>query len=134
MNRSMMIALLVGLVLCAVVIEQAEAGGGLRWARLAKLALIAKALKGKKIFLPLPLPLPIPLFKEKHPPPACTFDDYEVMLSINGDILHRLLDQVSPNFPAFGPYCLLHVHHHTKAVIGYGLEQPHYGGHHGGYY
>ncbi|GFR04633.1 uncharacterized protein TNCT_164831 [Trichonephila clavata] len=64
MNRSMMIALLVGLVLCAVVIEQAEAGGGLRWARLAKLALIARALKGKKIFLPLPLPLPIPLFKE----------------------------------------------------------------------
>ncbi|GFY72320.1 uncharacterized protein TNIN_438551 [Trichonephila inaurata madagascariensis] len=97
MNRSMMIALLVGLVLCAVVIEQAEAGGGLRWARLAKLALIARALKGKKIYLPLPLPLPIPLFKE--------------------NIHHEPVP----------------VNHHTKAVIGYGLEQPHHGGHQGWY-
>ncbi|KFM69020.1 hypothetical protein X975_24417, partial [Stegodyphus mimosarum] len=94
MNRQMIAAVLVGLVMCALVVEQTEAGGGLRWGRLAKVALIARALKGKKIYLPLPLPLPIPLFKE--------------------NIHHEPIP----------------VHHHTKAVIGYGLEQGHHG--HGG--
>ncbi|KAG8196489.1 hypothetical protein JTE90_012305 [Oedothorax gibbosus] len=96
MNRKMMVSLLAGMLLLAVVIEQAEAGGHLGLRRLVKTFLLARALKGKKIFLPLPLPLPIPLFKE--------------------NIHHEPVP----------------VHHHTKAVIGYGLEQGHHGGHHGG--
>lgn len=75
MNRKMMVTLLCSMVLLAVVIENAEAGHNLRLARLAKVFLLARALKGKKIFLPLPLPLPIPLFKENihHEPVPWVF-------------------------------------------------------------
>ncbi|GBM19722.1 hypothetical protein AVEN_876-1 [Araneus ventricosus] len=52
------------LVMAAVLVQQSEAGHSLKLKRLLKYGLIAKALTGKKIFLPLPLPLPVPIFKE----------------------------------------------------------------------
>ncbi|KFM79365.1 hypothetical protein X975_09997, partial [Stegodyphus mimosarum] len=58
------IILAICLVMTAVVLQQSEAGGSLKLKRLVKYGLIAKALTGKKIFLPLPLPLPIPIFQE----------------------------------------------------------------------
>ncbi|XP_054721150.1 uncharacterized protein LOC129230746 [Uloborus diversus] len=58
------IVLALCLAAAMVLVQQAEAGSGLRLKKLVKYGLIANALTGKKILFPLPLPLPIPVFQE----------------------------------------------------------------------
>ncbi|KFM79364.1 hypothetical protein X975_09996, partial [Stegodyphus mimosarum] len=78
MNKHFFTICLVVALSGLVLIPSVDAGHKLKLKKIAKMLLLANALTGKKILLPLPLPLPVPVFQEniKHIPYEVKSQDY----------------------------------------------------------